>query len=277
MFKRLLGIAVVGLTLFGLFSCVSQTTVDQRFSDSAGLTPPSPASVALTDPNNFTFAVVGDLHISHQDTARLGRMLTAASAEGDSFFIFLGDLVDAGLEDDVVAFRSALSGAGWDTQSFPVIGNHDIFAGGWTYYKKYNGPSNYSFTVGNSKFIVLDTADGTIGYNQRQWFSNELQKSRPANLFVASHYLPTIPGERTYLKISDDVEALDMMKLAKSNGVNAWLGGHYHSYLLGGVNGVSYLVAGGGGAARMPPVSEFFFVQVKVSGSQISYQMNAVP
>lgn len=266
----------MGAAVFALFSCVSQTDIDQRFSDSLSLTPPSTANVILSDPNHFSFAVVGDLHIANQDTSRLQRMISAASAEGDSFFIFLGDIVDGGYEKDVVAFRNALQNLSWDGLSFPVIGNHDIFGDGWKYYKQYNGPSNYAFTIGNSRFIVLDTADATLGSAQRAWLSNELAKPKPTNLFFASHYLPTVPGERTYLKMADDVEALALMKLAKENGVNAWLGGHYHSYLLGGVEGVTYLVAGGGGAQRMPPVSSFFFVQVKVDGGNISYQMNAV-
>jgi hypothetical protein len=94
--------------------------------------------------------------------------------------------------------------------------------------------------------------------------------------FVLSHYLPVTPGIRTYLRLSDDLEATTLMKLARNFSVAAWLGGHYHSYALGEVEKVKYLVAGGGGGRRMDPVWENFFVQVRVAGQEISFERKQV-
>jgi 3',5'-cyclic AMP phosphodiesterase CpdA len=266
-----LRVAVTCLLVFALFGCVSRTLFDLRFRESEGLTAPTLATPPA-DPDHFSFAIVGDLHIQKADTSRLQRVITAAGAEGDSFFIFLGDIVDQGKEEDVKAFRDTLTAASWDAKAFPVIGNHDIFEDGWTFWKKYNGPSHYTFTAGNSRFIVLDTADGALGDDQRRWLVSELEKPAPANTFLLSHYLPTVPGERTYLKLSDDAEALELMKLATNKGVRGWFGAHYHSYLKGNVGGVDYVVAGGGGGRRMKPVEECFYVQVTVSGTSVTYK-----
>jgi predicted phosphodiesterase len=199
-----------------------------------------------------------------------------AQAEGDAFIVLLGDIVDQGDRPSLIAVRSTLTNLGWDGKVFTVIGNHDIFADGWTNYKELNGPSYYAFNVGNSKFIAMDTGDGTLGSDQMTWLESEVQNDRPQNLFFLSHYMPVVPGIQTYLKFPDEEEALSLMKLAVDHGVSAWLGGHYHSYLQSTIDGVLYVVAGGGGSTRMAPVYDFFFVQVTVAGSQVSAVMHKV-
>ena len=270
----LLIVLMVGWAFF-LICCVSQTVHEQRFSERESLAPPT-ITVTLPDPENFTFAAVGDLHISNKDTARLGRILTAAAAEGDAFIVVLGDIVDKGAREDVIAFHQALSDTGFTGRVLPVLGNHDIFYNGWDSYKEFNGAATYSVTIGNSNFIVLDTADGSLGQGQRAWLKTEIAKNVSKHLFLASHYLPVIPRQKTYLKLANDVEAIGLMKLASENHVTAWLGGHYHSYIVGRAENVDYVVAGGGGGRRMDPVREFFFAQVKVAGDSVTYSMKKV-
>jgi hypothetical protein len=253
--------------------CGSQSVTEMRFDESNGL--PTPVLPAPADPRNFSFAVVGDIHAG--DTARLGRIVTAANAENDAFLILLGDIVDQGDRASLVAVRSLLAQMGWQTRTLPVIGNHDIFNDGWTAYKELWGPSHFSLSYGNSKFIALDTADGTVGGTQADWFRGELRKSALEHVFVLSHYLPIVPGQRTYLRLSNEIEAARLMKSASDAGVTAWLGGHYHSYLNGVADGVSYVVAGGGGGRRMDPVRDYFFVQVQVAGPTVTYQLRIVP
>lgn len=271
-----MGFAAAALIALVVTSCVSQTVPSERTSDSRSLSPP-PNTVTLADPDHFTFAAVADLHIASHDTSRLQRILTAATAENDSFIILLGDIVDKGAQDDFLAVQSALHDAGFDGKVFPMLGNHDVFNNGWAYYKQIFGPNYYRFAVGNSTFFAMDTADGTLGAEQMDWLENQLE-SLPAggNTFFLSHYLPVIPGQRTYLKLADQNEALHLMKLALNHGVSAWLGGHYHSYIQEVIDGVTYVVAGGGGERRMAPVSDYFFVQVSVSGRDVSVKMNKV-
>lgn len=266
---------LVGFLATALICCVSKTVHDERFRDSQLLSPPA-NNVVLADSQNYTFGIAGDLHIGAADTTRFRRILTSAQGEGDSFMVLLGDLVNEGERQDVVAMHAAIGDFGFTGKAFTALGNHDIFADGWTHYKELNGAATYAFTVGNAKFIVLDTGDGAVGEKQMEWFEAELKKSRPANLFVVSHYLPVVPGVRTYLRISDDFEAMKLMKLAKTYAVTAWFGAHYHSYLNDVVEGVRYVCAGGAGGRRMDPVRDYFFVQVSVAGTNVSYQLRIV-
>ena len=225
------------LLVFVVMGCMSRSVFDARFRESALLAAPT-VSVTLPNPDAFSFAVVGDTHVGGQDTARLRRILTAAAAEGDAFVVFLGDIVDTGEREDIVAVQTAVSDLGFTNKVIPVIGNHDVFEMGWEPYKELWGASHFAVTVGNSKFIVLDTADGTLGLEHKEWLENELRQGGATNTFLLSHYLPFIPGQRTYLRLSNEVEAMKLMKMASRFQVRAWLGAHYHSYATENVENV---------------------------------------
>lgn len=261
------------LILVASVCCVSQVFYEQRFRESESLTPPTVTAPA--DPDHFTFAAVGDLHIGN-DTSRFRAILAAAQAEGDSFLIGLGDNVDKGEEEQYAGFQQAVTDLSWTNKIIPVIGNHEIFDGGWTHYKTYFGPSHYKLQVGNTLFLVLDTADSLAGGEAVQWLKDRLGEPRPTNTIILTHYLPTVPGVGTYLKLSNDLEVATLMKIARDGGVKAWLGGHHHSFAQGEIEGVTYLLAGGGGGRLMEPVKEHFFVQVRVDGDQLFFERRKV-
>lgn len=263
------------ICLLIIAACGSQSTHDNRFRDSETLRAPL-SSLTLTNPDQFTFAIVGDTHVGGQDTTRFRTILNQAKAEGDSFVILLGDIVDTGERDDVLAVQTAINDTGWAGKVIPVIGNHDVFNDGWKNYRELQGQSHYVVDAGNSRFIALDTADGVVGDTQADWLKGELNKPAPKNTFLLSHYLPMIPGQRTYLRLSNEEEAIRLMKLATNRKVKAWLGGHYHSFAIQDVEGVNYVVAGGGGGRRMKPIEKFFFVQVQVNQEDIQYQLRLV-
>lgn len=263
------------LALLAVLSCVSRTVPEVRITESQSL--PAPTNgVTLPNPGSFSFALIGDLHIQNGDTTRFLRVLKSARAEGDAFVLLLGDIVDTGEESDVQKVIEAIETNGWQGKVFPVLGNHDIFGEGWSSYSKYFGKSHYSVEVGNSKFIALDTGDGTLGKSQSEWLLRELNLSRPQHLFLFSHYLPVIPGQRTYLKLADELEAQRLMKWAKQYRVSAWLGAHYHSFIVSDIDEVKIVVAGGGGGRRMEPVKEFFFVQAVVDGERVDFNLRVV-
>ncbi len=265
---------------FALFAlvlgCVSRTLPEARFAQSQTLAG-GQLNVVPADPDKLNFVAVGDLHVKGGDVSRLSRILDGATAAGDDLVVLLGDIVDTGEISDVEAVWQTIRDKGWDGRVAAVIGNHDIFHGGWEPWTANAGPSHYTFTVGNQNFIVLDTADGTLGETQTQWLEEQLASFPNGRRFLLSHYLPVVPGVRTYLRLSDEQEALRVRAIAHRYGVSAWLGGHYHSYVTGIVDGVRYVVAGGGGGRRMPPVLNYFYVRVKVNGEEVTTEMVPIP
>ena len=97
-----------------------------------------------------------------------------------------------------------------------------------------------------------------MGASQEKWLEGELGPAAAEHLFLLSHYLPAVSGIRTYLKLADERESTHLMKLSVTNQVTAWLGGHYHSFVVGDIDGVKYVVAGGGGGERDGPRPELF-------------------
>jgi hypothetical protein len=267
--RKLFSLALVALVL----SCVSRTTPEGRVGDSLAMVTPPTFALVSADPTRFHFSIVGDLHLAAGDAHRLNAIYASAAADGDEFIIFLGDVVDQGTRDQFEEFVATTASAGWTGKVFCVAGNHDIYNDGWDYYKELMGSSTYFFTAGNSKFIALDTGDATLGAPQVTWLREQLAVAHAGPVFLLSHYLPVIPGQPTYLKLASSVESLNLMSLATRSGVTAWLGAHYHSYINQTIDGVTYVVAGGGGGRRMAPYRGYFYVRVGVDGDDVSYEL----
>lgn len=261
--------------LLVLVGCNSKTGWDERFRESSQLSAPV-LTITPADPQNFTFAMVGDLHIGGTDTDRFRRILQAAQAEGDSFVVLLGDIADKGEAESFLAAQAALKDYGFENKVISIVGNHDIFGDGWPAYRNVWGPSHFSADVGNSRFIALDSADGTLGVEQFDWLLEQLGRSPLSHTFILSHYMPVVPGQRTYLRLANQLEAERLMSLASKKSVTGLFGGHYHSFCKEKIAEVDYVVAGGGGGKRMKPVEDYFFIQVVVSQSSVTYQLKIV-
>lgn len=262
----------LSLAVFVVVACVSRSVWDERFFQSESLSPP-PFEVVLPSDRNFSFVMVGDLHVGGNNTDRLRTILQKAQTAGDEFVIFLGDITDKGETASFQAIQQALIDFGFEKKVIPLLGNHDVFSEGWSEYKKTWGASHYSLSVGNSRFIVLDTADGLIGEDQWEWLKTTLNLAPQTHTFILTHYMPLVPGQRTYLRLSNQTEAERLMKLASQKGVSGVFGGHYHSFCQEKIAGVEYVVAGGGGGRRMEPIKNHFFVRVTVNGNEVSYQL----
>jgi len=269
---RRIGIFFLSVLLWG---CESKSVWDERFKESLNLSKPL-VSVSPADPDNFTFAMVGDLHIGGSDATRFRRILQSAQTEADSFVVLLGDIADKGESESFLAAQNAIKDFGYENKVIPILGNHDIFGNGWAEYQKIWGSSHYSVDVGNSRFIALDTADGILGEEQYNWLLDELNRSPLSRTFILTHYMPVVPGQRTYLRLANQLEAERMMNLADRKSVTGVFGGHYHSFCQEKIGGVDYVVAGGGGQRRMKPIEDYFYVQVSVSKDSVQYQLKPV-
>ncbi len=260
---------ILGVCFF--VGCMAKSGHKLRFRESSDLAVPT-FGVSGVSTGNFTFSFVGDIHLGGTDTSRLRTVLQAARDNGDAFIIFLGDMVDKGVRADFETFKAQVNDFGFQDKAIYVIGNHDIFDEGWSSYRDLLGPSHYEITFGNCRFLVIDSADGIVGEEQTEWLEARLKETGPAHTFILSHYMPLIPGQRTYLRLSNETEATHLMKMMSRFGVKAWLGSHYHSFIKQEIENVTYLVAGGGGGRRMEPLKDFFYVRATVQGSNLSYQ-----
>ena len=205
-------------------------------------------TAAGPDQTKFTFAAFGDTRTQHQIHQEVVDSIVAMEPD---FVLHTGDLVNSGymfpdwetffeIEGDLMA-RAPL---------FPAMGNHEV--NHQYYFDFFYLPGNerwYAFDYGNARFICLQV-DGIVDFGpaseQYDWLERELAANTQPWLFVYFH-IPPYTSSREEPDIEQDVrEAL--APLFEQYGVDVVFTGHHHNYERNEVNGVTYIVTGGGGA-----------------------------
>ncbi len=235
----------------------------------------------------FSFVVIGD-NRSGDDTYK--KLVSMIMERKPDFVVNTGDMIKTpGNKQEWAKF--------WEMSKpvtvpyFLTVGNHDVYSKVLLSEKRYREevdlPGNelyYSFTVGNSLFIVLDSfiddQEKRIMGEQLNWLEGVLANSNRKHKFVFLHHpLYTDPGKGhhahdsldKYLESRDGLEAL----FAKSR-VDAVFAGHEHYYERRTVDGIIHIITGGGGAPIYDK-EEYggfnHFVVVTVDGDKMSAEV----
>ncbi len=217
----------------------------------------------------------------YETAAAMTRLLRDGPVDG---LILLGDNVypdgDPELLDDTVfvPFGSLLYSG---TELLPVLGNHDIRDG--------NGPGHlaalgmpgrwYAKEFEDLLFIGLDS-NIPSDPEQLRWLDETLSNSNAGWKIVAMHHPPYSAGWHG----SHEPSLESLTPLFEQHGVDLVLSGHDHDYQRSKlVNGVTYVVSGGGGKIRPTGANEFtavswsvhHFVELRVYEEQLIGQAYA--
>jgi hypothetical protein len=225
--------------------------------------------ITVADPNDYSFAVMGDNKGNHSVFEPLLRDI---SRDKEIAFAFDdGDLVDEGTVGHYRQFLSQVQ----ENLSIPfltAIGNHDLNDDGSNKnYQAIFGPTYYSFQVGRGYFIVLDAVtEAGFDKTERQWLEKELQKSQTARArFVFMHVPVFDPRGGAFHKSLPDNDQKDLLDLFRRYKVTHLFASHLHGYFSGIWEGVPYTLTGGAGARLQGKDPEHFFHHyVKVHVSQ---------
>ena len=186
------------------------------------------------------------------------------------FAVVAGD-VDQGVGD---AYDEVFFGVYKDLLArdchYTAVGNHDIIANnGVDFFDAFYQPTNnaqqsehyYSFSWGNAKFICLDSnGDYSIGSDQHNFLLGELQCRDQEWLFVFMHHPPWtnawdqsyyLPFQPYYQYDGNDDMRTALVPFFEQYDVDFVLNGHAHCYQRGVLNGVHYVISGGGGASTL--------------------------
>lgn len=109
----------------------------------------------------YRFAFISDTQRWYDET---DEVVSDINRRGDiDFVIHGGDLTDFGVTDEFVWMRDCLSSLKmpWLT----IIGNHDFLGHGEHIYKEIFGDYNYAFTVGHTRFEMLNTVALELDYS----------------------------------------------------------------------------------------------------------------
>jgi len=248
------------------------------------------------DPNRFQLSVIGDggyytqgsdgsaPDVLLQEQIRRINMETATEFVG-----YTGDIVDDDQNASYVDAKRVM-----DTFRYPYlisIGNHEVSGTGTRdNFEQYFGEPTYTYDYGNTTFIVLDSASGKIttsDASQWPWLSETLEASGNDNILIFMHIPPDeISPDGVDFKtghgFQDPAEAqrfYDLVGAFKNSHPNKnvlVLSGDLHAYQHKKVQGVDYIISGGGGkyTHNTPEQGGFFhYLNMKVEGSQISWDV----
>ena len=240
-------------------------------ASAAGSVPPLPVAGAKTP---FTFVVVGDA----RDHAKWAELARAIAEKNPRFVLDTGDNVERDKPDDWRDYYVAGQSLFANVPFFAVRGNHDQ----GTTFAEYNpapptgiGPSTYAFTYGNAGFLAIDSND-FANPKQLEFASKALLEMSGGPLFVFQHHPLYSCG------IHGDSQKMQMafQALFEKAHVTVDFAGHDHDLIeWKPINGVHYVVSGGGGTVTYPVVhcgdqpfakQSFGFVLVTVDGAKVS-------
>jgi Calcineurin-like phosphoesterase len=156
----------------------------------------------------------------------------------------------------------------WDTQFFlpaaklmknvplfVAIGNHEEDAE--HFYDLFSQPltENYfSFSYGNSFMVIVDSNSKYLypGCPQLDWLEETLQSEQALEatwIFGFCHHPPYSEGWDSPGYIGEAIVLDTVLPLAEEYGVDMFFNGHTHDYERGKLNGVTWIITGGGGAS----------------------------
>ena len=270
---RIKKLAVIFILLvFFLQSCdildvrglIFSSSVSDRFRKSSSLWPVSPSSVA--DENEFSFLVITDTHYYRNDPQIFEEIEANRSAWGIEFIVVAGDITQSGRQeqyDIMLTDRNHFAG-----DVFCIPGNHDIYNSNADNYFKNLGAANYSMTIGDCLFVMLDTANGTLGQEQWGWYKEILEKSTAINIFVFSHYSLFDEGTQAAYSWPAIEEKYALLSLNTEHRVDYFLSGHMHRFRETILDNVKYIMLN-----DLKNDSKDTMLKISVSGRRLSHEI----
>jgi len=195
----------------------------------------------------FTFVAYGDSRTGH---AVHSRLVDDYMNHNPAFIINAGDIVTDGRKpDEWPFFFRSIEPALVDSVYYVAIGNHEENSP--LYFRFLALPGNerwYSFDYAGCHFICLDSnpwAQQNPESEQYAWLEDNLKANQDALLtFVAFHHpLYSTGNHGAHQQLREWWKPL-----FDRYGVDAVINGHDHDYEHSVVDGIHYIVTGGGGA-----------------------------
>lgn len=161
---------------------------DQRDLTAKHLARLAQTSVPAGDTLRFVFT--GDSQRFYDEAEDLVRSVN--QQPGIQFMLVAGDISDFGLAREMRWVDNHLRKL--KVPYLTVVGNHDLVGNGRKAYQEIYGPLNYSFTYGDTKFIMTDTNGREYNFNGRipdmAWVNRELEDASTRRHIIISHVPP---------------------------------------------------------------------------------------
>lgn len=301
-------VCVLGLILFAFFgmACTPAGPASSAGDSS------QPAALELNVPPVFQFVAFGDTRFHDPsdtvpaDPAIRHALVAAIDRENPGFISIGGDIVYKG--DDSKDWQV------WDSETavwrehkipvYPALGNHDVkgnlqtaLANYFARFPDIRQSRFYSVRIGNTLMLVLDSNIEELAGSQGDWLRAQLDHL-PASVdfvFFIFHHPPytSSSDEKTFgggHSARPAEQALAKLLEARQQNTRARFmvfNGHVHNYERHEHGGITYFVAGGGGAHPYPivrrpddpykdPGVNYHYLLVQVDHNHLTVTMHKV-
>ena len=225
---------------------------------------------------NFSFAVFGD---NKNSITTFNNLISKLNKENIAFAIDDGDLVYEGSKEEFRFFLNQIKKL--NKPLITVFGNHEAMKSGRTNYYNLFGPFYYSFSIGESYFIILDDAnEKNLDVAQFSWLKNQLKISQNYKYRFVFMHVPLCDPRGGYCKkgfsLRDFNFAKKLNNLFAENNITMLFVSHIHGYYKGKWEKTPYILTGGGGAELVgsnPKHYFYHYIKVKVSDSKVKYSL----
>jgi len=224
---------------------------------------------------SFSFSVIGNIHNSIGVFEK--KIVPKINNSEASFLISVGNAVSDGGEDK---YRSIYSGL--EMLKIPYVltfGINEYSDFGSFKFYEYFGPYYFSFKIGSSHFIFLDTTKKTSFIWQKKWLLDKLTGLKDEKVFVFMCKAPLkvdvsgIFGDESDY-ISEEARRKFYQDTFSRFNVDAVFADNLAIYHKKEMGGVSYFITGGGGGFVFDDDRSFYhFLKVNVSGDDVSYDV----
>ena len=228
----------------------------------------------------YIFYTATDPHV-YKTNRNLKIFNDALRNDGEAAFgVILGDCTDG--HDNLPGYIDALTydpdRHAYHQEIFQVLGNHDLYFNGWVLFKEKIGPSTFWFEVvyegGKDLYISLDTATGTLGRKQTEWFRTFLKENRQnyRHCIILTHtnlfYTDTSQASSGNMPLEEVYSLLDLFS---RHDVSLVLQGHDHFREDLIYDNVRYTVLGAIKDESEAP--EYLILKVNNEGISFDWQM----
>ena len=205
-----------------LCSIANSDTIDFRFNENKNYS--SHPNPIISNPENFSFLVVSDTHY-YKEKFGYGKRLDKLRQDYNADFLIInGDISQSGLEKQFNLFLDDMKD--YNGIIYPVLGNHDVCNNGNKVFGKLLGQFIYSLEIGNTKLIFLDTATGTFGKKQKDWYEKELSTNKQIIVFTHYNFITGTVQEWTSVSYTED--EYYFFNINEKYNVKYVISGHLH-------------------------------------------------
>jgi predicted phosphodiesterase len=217
-----------------LCSIANSDTIDFRFNENKNYS--SHPNPIISNPENFSFLVVSDTHY-YKEKFGYGKRLDKLRQDYNADFLIInGDISQSGLEKQFNLFLDDMKD--YNGIIYPVLGNHDVYNNGNKVFGKLLGQFIYSLEIGNTKLIFLDTATGTFGKKQKDWYEKELSTNKQIIVFTHYNFITGTVQEWTSVSYTED--EYYFFNINEKYNVKYVISGHLHQNNEGEIRNVPY-------------------------------------